>query len=974
MEKRSTMKPESSHIILLLFSMSLFATTPTASMAAGQRKATVGVKVGVILDLNRSYDPVGQLGLSCIEMALSDFYAARPNYTTRLLIHARDSPGDDVVQAASSAIELIKNVKVHAILGPETSMQAHFIARLAEKASVPVISFSASSPTIDASNHNRYFFRANPTDTTQTKVITAIVKSFGWREAVPIYIDNDFGNGIIPYLVDALEAINANVPYRLGIPPSATNDLIGEELYKLVTMQTRVFIVHMNPNMGARLFAKAREVGMMVKGYVWIMTDGITAFLNSMDRSVLESMQGVVGIKPYVPETRQVNSFRRRWKKKFYQDHPELMDAESSGHLNSYGLWAYDATTALAMAAENVNAKYTNLGTFANNTKVGFVSTDLERLGVFRGGQVLAQELSKTRFKGLSGDFVLEKGKLNVSDYEIVNVNGDRARWIGNWSPMKGLTKNLSSGDVSRQLGTIIWPGDVSSAPKGFEIPTNGKKLKIGVPVKHGFFEFVKVDNTTGVTTGYSIDVFEAVVKALPYELDFEYVPFAKPDGESAGNYNDLVYQVYLGKYDGVVGDITIRANRSKYVDFSTPYTESGVAMLVPARENRSNNAWVFLMPLTWELWVTTFLFFIFIGFVIWVLEHRINNDFRGPPSHQAGTSFWFSFSTMVFAHREKVVSNLTRTVMIIWCFVVLILTQSYTASLTSLLTVQQLQPTITNIDDLSKWMPVGFQESTFLQDLLTQQGYHNTVPFNSTEQCNSLFSQGKIVAALDELSYVKLFLAKHCSNYTMIDLPFKTEGFAFVFPKGSPLVDDISRAVLNVTEGDEMSKLQRKWFDFKGRCPDLGASVSSGSDKLGLNSFWSLFVIAGVAALSALFTFAAMFLYEHRNFLLHDSNPSLWGRILNLLKTFDNKDLECHTFRTERDNGEVNLANLNNAEQQQQSPSTYSVQEADVDHDSIPQTPITPPLGTHNDITPQEPAQEIETTAVVSDSHLNSN
>jgi hypothetical protein len=28
-----------------------------------------------------------------------------------------------------------------------------------------------------------------------------------------------------------------------------------------------------------------------------------------------------------------------------------------------------------------------------------------------------------------------------------------------------------------------------------------------------------------------------------------------------------------------------------------------------------------------------------------------MNEDFQGPLSHQIGTSFWFSFSTMVFAH-----------------------------------------------------------------------------------------------------------------------------------------------------------------------------------------------------------------------------------------------------------------------------------------------------------------------------------
>ena len=82
-----------------------------------------------------------------------------------------------------------------------------------------------------------------------------------------------------------------------------------------------------------------------------------------------------------------------------------------------------------------------------------------------------------------------------------------------------------------------------------------------------------------------------------------------------------------------------IIANRSLYVDFTLPYTESGVAMVVPYKDNKTKNAWVFLKPLTWNLWLTTGCFFVFIEVVVWILEHHINGDFRGPAVHQVGTS-----------------------------------------------------------------------------------------------------------------------------------------------------------------------------------------------------------------------------------------------------------------------------------------------------------------------------------------------
>ncbi|PRQ57150.1 putative ionotropic glutamate receptor [Rosa chinensis] len=81
------------------------------------------------------------------------------------------------------------------------------------------------------------------------------------------------------------------------------------------------------------------------------------------------------------------------------------------------------------------------------------------------------------------------------------------------------------------------------------------------------------------------------------------------------------------------------------------PYTEFGVMMVVPVKDIRSKNAWVFLRPLTWDIWLTSCILFVLIRFVVWVLEHQVNEESRGPPSYQVGTSVWFSFSIMVFSH-----------------------------------------------------------------------------------------------------------------------------------------------------------------------------------------------------------------------------------------------------------------------------------------------------------------------------------
>ncbi|KAK9931913.1 hypothetical protein M0R45_019167 [Rubus argutus] len=46
---------------------------------------------------------------------------------------------------------------------------------------------------------------------------------------------------------------------------------------------------------------------------------------------------------------------------------------------------------------------------------------------------------------------------------------------------------------------------------------------------------------------------------------------------EPAGTYDDLFTRFKLNKFDAVVGDTTIIAYRTSYVDFTLPYFESGL-------------------------------------------------------------------------------------------------------------------------------------------------------------------------------------------------------------------------------------------------------------------------------------------------------------------------------------------------------------------------------------------------------------
>ncbi|KAK3437321.1 hypothetical protein EUGRSUZ_C01849 [Eucalyptus grandis] len=714
-------------------------------MAQGSNNSnptTIAVNVGVILDLETQ---VGQMGLTCINMSLSDFYSSNPSFKTRLVLNVRDSKRDELAAASAefillsdllllfhrlfwftrATLDLIKNKQVQAIIGPQGSAQADLLIHLGDKSHVPIVSFSATSPPL-SSLRSPYFLRAAQIDSSQVNAISAVIQAFGWKEAVLIYVDNEFGAGIIPSLTEALEEVNMRVPYRSPISPSATDDQILRELYKLMTMQTRVFIVHVLTTLGSRLFAKAKEVGMMNQGYVWIVTNGITDLLSSVDSSVVaSSMQGVLGIKTYIPDSPYLDNFMVRWRMKFQQENPSAHNPT----LNIFGYRAYDAAWALAMAVEEMGGTNFTYQMLNSSTE----TTDIDKFGVSLNGQKLLQELSNMTFAGLTGNFRLVDGQLESTVFQIVNINGNAARGIGFWTLENGLVRDLysfSTSKYSTNIGSIIWPGDSTSVPKGWEIPTNGKRLKILVPLKDSFFQFVTVsqdpNRNTFQVTGYCIDIFQAIIEKLPYAVAYDFIPFT-----ARSTYDEMIDQVFY-------------------------------------KDNKNKNAWVFLKPLTWDLWLTIGCFFVFIAQVVWILEHQINEDFRGSVAHQVGTSF------------------------------------CYTASLSSLLVVQNLQPTVADIDQLLKsGEKVGYQHGSFVYGMLKQMKFDDSrlIYYHSSEECDALLSKGSakggIAAAFDEIPYIKLVFSQYCNKYTMIPT-LKTAGFGFVSPQ--PLNHSPEKKILKIS------------------------------------------------------------------------------------------------------------------------------------------------------------------------------
>lgn len=197
------------------------------------------------------------------------------------------------------------------------------------------------------------------------------------------------------------------------------------------------------------------------------------------------------------------------------------------------------------------------------------------------------------------------------------------------------------------------------------------------------------------------------------------------------------------------------------------------------------------------------------------------------------------------------------------WLFVIVVVTVCFTASLTSIITVQRIQSSVVSIEYLQRTnAAVGCNGNSFIVQYLINVLHfkpENIKKINSIKDYPEAFEKGEIQAAYFVAPHAKVFLAEYCQGYTTVGPRYKLGGFGFVFRKGSPLVNDISEAILKVSESGKIVELEKHMLSFSS-CNSSSIGISSGDASLGPEPFSGLFIISGcISAVAFLISIARL-------------------------------------------------------------------------------------------------------------------
>lgn len=304
--------------------------------------------------------------------------------------------------------------------------------------------------------------------------------------------------------------------------------------------------------------------------------------------------------------------------------------------------------------------------------------------------------------------------------------------------------------------------------------------------------------------SGFSIELWDSI--AAEIGADYRLIEVA-----SVG---DQLAAVQDGDADVAVAGITITEQREEDVDFTYPYFDSGLQIMVK-EENTSpiiNALNAVLAPEMLQFLAVSILLVLLIAHAVWWFERRKNPHF--PRSYGRGITqaLWWSAVTALGYDDQPLRSVLGRLLSLLWMFAAIFIIASLTASLSAAATVRQLQSDIRGLSDLPG-RRVATVAGTSSASYLQSHGiaYTGAATFDDAV---ALLLDGRADAVVYDSPVLRDYIKTSSrGDLGLVGGIFAPERYGIALPTGSPYRETINRAILKLQEDGTYQRLYDRWF-----------------------------------------------------------------------------------------------------------------------------------------------------------------
>jgi ABC-type amino acid transport substrate-binding protein len=306
---------------------------------------------------------------------------------------------------------------------------------------------------------------------------------------------------------------------------------------------------------------------------------------------------------------------------------------------------------------------------------------------------------------------------------------------------------------------------------------------------------------------GFSVEIWHAVAQQMG-------IPFEFREFNSLESLLDA-----LGKKEiDVIPSLTVQDRLIAIMDFSQSYLKSGLSIAVPAE--RPDFKWfnvilnIFSPPILKAIGLL-FLMSLVFGIIVWLFERRCNSEMFGDGCIKGiDHSIWWAMVTMTtVGYGDKAPKTMGgRIFALIWMIFSIVFIASFTANITTQLTISGLKGKVRGFNDLYNTR-VGAASGSEGFYYLTKKGV-TVIPFQSVQEGLSAVAGKKIDAFVQDDNILKyLVKSEFPGRVQVIGGTFDEYFVSIALPQNSPLRKPINKVLLKFMKTESWTEILNRYI-----------------------------------------------------------------------------------------------------------------------------------------------------------------
>uniref|UniRef100_A0A3P8VD99 Glutamate receptor n=2 Tax=Cynoglossus semilaevis TaxID=244447 RepID=A0A3P8VD99_CYNSE len=759
--------------------------------------------------------------------------------------------------------QMSRNSLQGVVFGDDTDQEAiaQILDFISAQTHIPILGIRGGSAMVMAAkDDNSMFFQFGPSIEQQASVMLNIMEEYDWYifSIVTTYYPGyqDFVNKIRSTIENSFVGWELEEVLLLDMSVDDGDSKIQNQMKKL---QSPVILLYCTKEEASTIFEVAHSVGLTGYGFTWIVPSLVAG---DADHVPAVFPTGIISV--------------------------------------SYDEWDYNIEArvrdAVAVIATATSTMILDRGphTLMKSSCLG--TPDKKGSNTGHSKEILKYLMNVT-FEGRNLSFS-EEGHQMFPKLVIILLDKDR-QWdrVGKWE-RGSLTMRYhvwprfelySAAEERKDHLSIVTLEEAPFVIVEDVDPLSGTCMRNTVPCR----KQLKLSNHTGDSgiyikrccKGFCIDILKKIAKMVKFTYDLYLVTNGKHGKKVNGTWNGMVGEVVLKNAHMAVGSLTINEERSEVIDFSVPFIETGISVMV-SRSNGTVSPSAFLEPFSADVWVMMFVMLLIVSAVaVFVFEYfspvgynRCLADGREPggPSFTIGKAVWLLWG-LVFNNSVPVQNpkGTTSKIMVsVWAFFAVIFLASYTANLAAFMIQEEYVDQVSGLSDKKfqkpnefsppfrfGTVPNGSTERNIRNNYRDMHSYMTSFHQKNVDEALYSLKTGKLDAFIYDAAVLN-YMAGRDEGCKLVTIGsgkvFASTGYGIAIQKDSGWKRAVDLAILMLFGDGEMEELEALWLT--GICHNEKNEVMS--SQLDVDNMAGVFYMLGAAMILSLITFICEHLF----------------------------------------------------------------------------------------------------------------